>query len=439
MKRSLVLCTLVGAALFGCGRQGGNVVLLLPSPNGAYQAVALECGKSANERSTVLKVVRAGEPTTCETPAVEELPLASGALPRVAWMSDSSLAVDAPEAPRRRALRGEVTFVFAPWKVEARPAAPRGLPADTHSGPAAQAPAAQPPTVPPIADDSTCGFPNLKWPTDFSVLAGGAYSGKESSVQIDQSGHMATRMTVSVDYPGKPVVLMLGAYEPTVWTVRRTEGTNILAVLASGYHRQVVTGLEATTPVAIHTYDNKSPCGYFYVDTKHLETLDPMARKFFGRDVDKVHPARDGVITMGTSQGTASAWVGGNEAPVESYVDKTAPLAGEAGLDEAVRKGLLRRANLGDKKQWQAEMAHVAHGRGLPPNADEMPLLHANSSGTLDRAYVVLRPMKFPAGLYGAHSAVFFVPKGTERPRGEPGHSTVYDFNDMSCTGAGCG
>ncbi|MFY0573279.1 hypothetical protein ACN28S_01935 [Cystobacter fuscus] len=52
--------------------------------------------------------------------------------------------------------------------------------------------------------------------------------------------------------------------------------------------------------------------------------------------------------------------------------------------------------------------------------------------------YVVLRPMTFPAGLYGANSAVFFVPKGTERPRGNPGGSVVYDFNDMSCTGMLC-
>jgi hypothetical protein len=290
--------------------------------------------------------------------------------------------------------------------------------------------------VPPV--DSGCGFPGLTLPADFSVLAGGAYAGKESPVQIDQSGHSATIMTVSVDHPQKPVVLMLGAYEPTVWNIRRTAGTTVLAVLASGYHRQAVTGLEATTPVAIHTYDNKSRCGYFYVETKNLKTLNPMARKFFGRDVDTVYLARDGVLTLGTSPGAASEWVGGSKDPLEAYVDKKAPQAGEAGLDAAVRNGLLRRANLGDAKQWQAELKRVAPSRGLPPDADLMPPVHANASGTLDRAYVVLRPMTFPAGLYGANSAVFFVPKGTERPRGNPGHCTLYDLNDMSCTGPEC-
>ncbi|MFY0523566.1 hypothetical protein ACN28I_10420 [Archangium gephyra] len=403
---------------------------LVPSPNGAYQAVAMDCRKGASAPSTLLKVIRADETAACETRPLQEVTLTSGAQPRLAWMSDSALAIDERGAPPRPTLQGEVSFVFGPWQVSASPATPPATPPVVSP--------ATPPlsVVPPVAP--VCGFPNLALPTDFSVLAGGAYAGKASTGQIDQSGHAATIMTVSVDNPRKPVVLMLGAYEPTIWSIRRTEGTAILAVLASGYHRQIVTGLDATTPVAIHTYDNKSPCGFFYVDMKRLETLNPMARRFFGRDIDMVHPARDGAITMGVSQGAPTAWVGGDKASVESYIDKTAPLAGEAGLEDAVRKGLLRRADLGDRRQWEAEMERVASKRGFAWDAGRLTTLRANSSGTLADAYVVLRPMTLPAGLYGAHSAVFFVPKGTERPRGNPGHSSIYDFNDMSCTGAMC-
>jgi hypothetical protein len=142
--------------------------------------------------------------------------------------------------------------------------------------------------------------------------------------------------------------------------------------------------------------------------------------------------------SLGTSPGAASEWVGGSKEPLKAYVDKKAPLAGEAGLDAALRKGLLRRANLGDVKQWQAKMKRVAPRRGLSPDPVPMPSVLANAPGTLGRVYVVLRPMTFPAGLYGANSAVFFVPKGTGRPRGNPGHCTLYDFNDMSCTGPEC-
>lgn len=53
-------------------------------------------------------------------------------------------------------------------------------------------------------------------------------------------------------------------------------------------------------------------------------------------------------------------------------------------------------------------------------------------------AYVVRRAMTYPSGLYGAHAVTFVVPKGVPRPRGEPGHSAVYDFNTLSCVGPGC-
>ncbi len=187
--------------------------------------------------------------------------------------------------------------------------------------------------TPPVAP--ACGFRGLSLPADFAVLAAGG-AGKRSAVQIDQSGSVATTMTVSVGNPGKPVVLMLSAREPTVWSIRRSQQTTILAVLVS------------STPVTIPTAENRSACGFFYVDADYLETLNPMARRFFGRDVDMVYPAHGGEVTLGEAKGTPSKWVGGSDVPVESYVDKKAPLAGEMGLDDAVRMGLLRRANIGD-------------------------------------------------------------------------------------------
>jgi hypothetical protein len=51
----------------------------------------------------------------------------------------------------------------------------------------------------------------------------------------------------------------------------------------------------------------------------------------------------------------------------------------------------------------------------------------------------VLKSFVLPSGLYGAHSAQFYVPKGVPGPTGNPGHSTVLDFNTMSCEGPDCG
>ncbi|WPB79940.1 hypothetical protein KYC5002_12415 [Archangium violaceum] len=400
-----------------------HVSQLIPSPNGRYQAVVLDGPENASGGSRLLKVVRAGEPLDHETRSVQEALLTPGVHPRITWLSNDELLIDQPEVPTRPEMPGEVSLVFAPWR-------PVPLPPDVR----------RPPKKPSV--ESVCCFPGLTLPTNFAVLAGGAHGGKESTNHIDQSGHPATTMSVSVDHPQKPVVLMLGAYEPTIWTIHRAPGTTILAVLASGFHRQVVTGLDDITPVAIHTYDNKSPCGTFLVSEHRLRELVSMAQKFFGRGVDRIYPAHDGVVIMGGSQGTSSPWLGRGNAPAESYFVKPTPNPAalvEVNLDEAIRKGQLRRANLGDKNQWEAEMVKRAPMLGLSPDEVKLRFLRANSAGSLDRAYVVLEPMTFPAGLCGSRSAVFFVPKGTERPRGDPGHSTIYDFNDMSCTGTGCG
>ena len=48
-----------------------------------------------------------------------------------------------------------------------------------------------------------------------------------------------------------------------------------------------------------------------------------------------------------------------------------------------------------------------------------------------DEAYVVLRQFTYPAGLYGADSATFFIPEGVPQPKGDPGHSNIYDFDKL--------
>ena len=220
-----------------------------------------------------------------------------------------------------------------------------------------------------------CKFSGLDLPADFAVLAGGEYSGRPLAVQIDQSGHQATQMDVTVNYTAKPVVLILGAYEPTIWNLGWTQGTRILAVVATGYHRQAIAGIEATVPRIISSYDNRGPCGYLYVQENN-EALNPLARRVFGKPVDLVYPAPGGSVVIGE-----------------------------------------RVLNPGE----------LVTSAAAPPRAS---LPH--------NAYVVLKEFEFPAGLFGAHSATFFVPKGVPVPTGQPGHSEVRDFNTAGCLGPAC-
>jgi hypothetical protein len=124
--------------------------------------------------------------------------------------------------------------------------------------------------------------------------------------------------------------------------------------------------------------------------------------------------------------------------PPESFRDVKAPLAGPAGLEEAVRNGHLRHATKADVEAWTDAVAESTARRDIPPVAGvgvgiprpRLPYMH--------RGFVVLNQFTFPAGLYGGNSASFFVPKGVPRPTGNPGHSAVYDFNTLKCSGALC-
>lgn len=283
--------------------------------------------------------------------------------------------------------------------------------------------------------ESVCKVSGFSAPQGFKLYAAGAYSGRKLEYQIDQSGHQATRIDVAVNDVENPVVLMLGAYEPTVWNIGWSSRTRIAAVLIGGYHRQVVAGLPENTPVLISSYDNKGPCGYFYVSQDQISRLNPIAMNAFGQRIDMVYLARNGSVSIGDAV-SSSNLVTSSRTPPDSFRDSDAPLAGEAGLEEAVRRGLLREARPGDMAAWMAARATVAAHRDLPPIAGQsQPIL---PSGSIHNGYVVLKPMKIPAGLYGAHSATFFVPKGIARPTGNPGHSQIYDFNTLTCAGLTC-
>lgn len=284
---------------------------------------------------------------------------------------------------------------------------------------------------------AVCQFESVEMPDNLVVYAAGAYTGRTLDFQIDQSGHTATQFDIAVNSPDQPVALILGAYEPTIWNIGWTRRTRIVAVLISGYHRQVVAGLDSDVPLLISTYDNRGPCGYFYVGKDRNTALNPQARRLFGKPVTLVYPGdRAGKILIGEALAPGTSMVTSADNPPESHRDASAPLAGLAGLEEAVANGIIRRATSADADAWvEARMASS-------PDADVPPIagqgVPSPRAPRMYRAYVVLKPFTYPSGLYGAHSATFFIAEGVPRPRGNPGHSSVYDFNSLTCSGAGC-
>ncbi len=291
------------------------------------------------------------------------------------------------------------------------------------------------PTKPsPIVIEDHCAFNTTTFPIDISVFAAGAYSGRKLDFQIDTSGHQATQMDVVVNHSQNPIVLMLGAYEPTIWNVSWTSESKIIAVMLSGYHKQVITGLTKETPVLISTDENKGKCGVFYVDTDRLSSLNPIARRLFKHEVDMVYLAENGQILIGKALSEQTQLMQSPLTKPEQY--RQEELSGIPGLEQAVSSGILRKATLEDANAWVDTISKELPQKDIPPVAGQGVINPKRP--LLLNAYVVLKPFTYPDGLFGGNSAVFFIPKGIAKPNGNQGHSTVYDFNTLSCLGSLC-
>jgi hypothetical protein len=185
-------------------------------------------------------------------------------------------------------------------------------------------------------------------------------------------------------------------------------------------------------------------------DEGNLTWIHPKSRTVFGVEATRVYTRNlKGLVEIVETTREKTDYVTSPDTPPDFYRDKDAPMAGPAGLDEAVKKGLLRALTDEDIRMVQqhyidnaptgpsglkGDIPPIAGARPDAPSPDLAPRLDKR------RAYVVLKPMVFPAGLYGANSATFVVPAGTPAPTGNPGHSTVHDLNKPSstCQGPRC-
>ena len=288
-----------------------------------------------------------------------------------------------------------------------------------------------------------CAIPNLELPKNVVVYVAGDYGqkGKPLGYQLVQDNAVAKRIDVIVNERRRPVVLMLGAYEPMLWNIQWTPGTNILAAFASGQYRQAVAGLPRTTPVLLSypTEERRAPCKSYFYDTQKNENrkhIDLLAKEVYGRTADRIFDIGNGSVVIGEPLVAGTKTLTSQDIPPESFFDPSAPLAGIAGLQDAMKKGILRQANDLDANAWKIEYAKTKHGSDISPNATDTAT--ASTPKVLTDTYVVLKPFIFPPGLFGRDMATFYILKGVPYPKGDPGHSTVYDFNTMKCAGPLC-
>ncbi len=284
----------------------------------------------------------------------------------------------------------------------------------------------------PEPDSPGCSFPGLRLPPETRVYAAGSYSGEPLGWSIENSDHTSTHVRVAVNSPEAPVVLILGAYEPNVWQIGWTEGTEILAVVAAGHHTQKVSGLEPGVPVLISTFRDKGPCGSFYFDPtlQKILAINDFARALFSRDLEAARPAVKGQVTLGRPLEPGQKLLTAQDLSRESTAEAGTPLDGLPGLEEALAQGLIRPATATEHHTWRRQAAK-APKTGRNRGAGEAPpirvgsdypqrmvhLSHPTVTLFVYEAYMVLSPdFVIPGGLDSQPVITFLVPAGQKAP-----------------------
>lgn len=280
----------------------------------------------------------------------------------------------------------------------------------------------------PLAQARECSVDARYLPQDVVVVAAGGSGGRKLDLQMDSTGFVATQFDVKV-HADRPVALLLGAHEPTIWSLSWTEGSRIAAVYVNGHGHQVLTGIPQGTPAIVGSEQTPGSCSRRLSVSRGLRWDAggaAVARDVFGQDVLRVVPVsgRDGVLDINLSERPAGPYESVPGVTAESLRDPRMPRVGEAGLQWAVSQGLLRLATEAERKQARE------HGAGSP---------------TPERTYVVLKPMVLPAGLKGRETPLppgmadgfvialpayfFIVPPGVAAPYGRSDGVQIVDLS----------
>ena len=296
----------------------------------------------------------------------------------------------------------------------------------------------QSPSPSPLPESSatvpaSCSLGDL--PRDFTVQAVGVYEGDiDTDVRLDASGHETKSVEVVVNLPGKNVVLVLMAYDPVLWQVKRTPASRIAAVIVGGNHVQAVVGIDRSAPLLISTQHGRKDCAdyfYAYEAGPGLLRADAAVKKMTGRGIEHLSSSyRLGTVTVGDPVPANVALVTSGDYQPEEYTNLPRFPSGQKGIERLIELGLLRRATDEDVNTW-VEQASARYRKFNSTLSVKKPF---GPQGV----YTVLGKIRYPDGLFGGHSVAFIIPAGIPTPEGNPGHNAVYYLNDGSCSGVLC-
>lgn len=268
------------------------------------------------------------------------------------------------------------------------------------------------------------------------IFAGGWYRWKKIDQYIDDSWKEVWMYEVSVDYIEKPVVLILGAYEPSIWNIRISQWTRIEKIILGWYYNQVVTGISKTIPTERHVFKETNTNDYFYISK--WETTKWSLKRF--GNVETIYYANEnGNILIGNQPTPETLWIQDPNNIPENYYKKWDELWWKAGLDLLIQKWVIRVATKADADKWfdgliNSPTSYLSKNEWFPiTDASDLEVLRKKYTPWFweyrwTNYYVALKDFKLPGGMYWAFA--FYVPKWIT-VTGDISNGALYNFGTM--------
>lgn len=275
---------------------------------------------------------------------------------------------------------------------------------------------------------------------DLVAVVGMYHGDAQSTLAVNGQDDVTHVSRVKIEAGEGKIYLVMGAYVPTIWKVEGAVERISRAVVIPRSRNEAsaseiwagaaVMGLAKETV----TFAKPGACGGYFseVGSKDAQRVQRSITKGIGRAPDKMIGVYDaegvsvpGGVVMKPSKERDVIITGGNTIIA---TEGEGPTVLEGGLTLQAQENWL--ANEGGVIEIAASDV-VAPGKVAPyeviPGQDGLRLLV--QQGILERTpkgYRVIKPLtRWPAGLAGAHSVTFILPKGMPEPEGSLGHSRI--------------
>lgn len=289
-----------------------------------------------------------------------------------------------------------------------------------------------------VANVPPCNLPKPAAGDQFISL-GMYYGATQPTLAVTGQDDVTHLSRVTIEPGTRPIHLVVTAYEPTIWRLEgAVDRVSQLVVIPREQNEAGPSELWAGAAVIglakekISFAEPRSCGGYYYKQgSKEWRRMEQALTAGVGRAPDtmlgtygaEVIAVPSGKVTEKGSD--RDVIVTGNTVAV---VDDTGVTVLEGGLDLEYQENWLSKS--GGIVEVKPEEV-VAPGKVEPylviPGQEGLRLLV--EQGVLTRTpngYRVVKPLpRWPAGLAGAHSVTFILPKGIPEPEGHPGHSRV--------------